>query len=214
MKALRQTQTDTKALTPEEEQVLRVTREPCICIDDHAVHQVLTQDPLAFHSHVHKALIRIANKEVTLEIPPKQIFFDPDTLGDFRVMPCRFQDDNSLVKTVKIVGTNTVQEQVPDQITVGKAFVLDPKENFISHMIDACLLSSARTGICAVQAMVSLGNTLGKLTIIGAGRVGFYTALYAAALGRVKEIVFCDKEDARSCQCVRALEKRYPKLRF
>ena len=196
----------------EEEDVLRLGVEPCRHLDDRDVHRILTASPLGFFQYVQRLLARIARGEAELEISPKQIFSDPVTKGDFRVMPCRLRDNDRVVQTVKLVGTNTVQKMVPDQITVGKAFVIDPLENYVSHMVDACLLSSARTGMCAVQAMDLLSPPQQRLVIIGAGRVGYYTALYAASLGYAKEVVFCDQNQEHSRCCVNALRLRCPQV--
>jgi ornithine cyclodeaminase/alanine dehydrogenase-like protein (mu-crystallin family) len=94
-------------------------------------------------------------------------------------------------------GTNRRQRVVPDQITVGKAFHLHPQENFITHVFEACLLSSARTGLCAALALSQLAPVRRRLTVVGAGRVGYYAALYAAALGGVEEVAFRDIEPDR-----------------
>ncbi len=205
---------DCFSLTAEEESILRVTKEPCKYLDDYTVHMLLTNNPYEFHSYVRDKLIRIAKGEIKIELPAKQIFSDQETLGDFRVMPCKTQHGKTCVKTVKIVGTNTVQNLVPDQITVGKAYVVDSNENFVSHIIDACLLSSARTGICAVQAIESLARSRRRITIVGSGRVGYYTAMYAACLGGVEEIFFIDLNEHRAKLCARALESKFQDIRF
>lgn len=62
----------------------------------------------------------------------------------------------------------------------------------MTHIIEACLLSSARTGGCAAIALKRLAPVRRRITIIGAGRVGCYAALYASALGGVDVISFVD----------------------
>ena len=136
--------------------VLRIHPEPCVYVDDKSVHAILAADPPDYIAWVERGLMDIAAGRRSLELPSKQVFPDGDRRGDFRVMPCVVRDERSAMKTVKLVGTNIDQRKVPDQITVGKAFCLDPDENFVSHIIDACLLSSARTGVCAAIAVKQL----------------------------------------------------------
>lgn len=160
---------------------LRIHREPCQTLDEQAVHHALTADPVAYMAHLKLALADIAQGRATIEHPPKMLFEDGPGEGDFRVMPCVVRRAQHVRKTVKIVGTNLLGHQVPDQVTVGKALVLDDRENFISHILDACLLSSARTGACAALFSSRAARTLSRVTIIGAGRVAYYTARYLLA---------------------------------
>jgi ornithine cyclodeaminase/alanine dehydrogenase-like protein (mu-crystallin family) len=132
--------------------VLRTKDEPCEYYEDQRVHELLTRDPGDFFRYTSRQLLDIAENRSVLELPPKQIFSDPAGGGDFRVMPCVVTRDRAARKTVKIVGTNLAQKVVSDQITVGKAMVVHPTDNYISHVFEACLLSSARTGMCAAQA--------------------------------------------------------------
>jgi ornithine cyclodeaminase/alanine dehydrogenase-like protein (mu-crystallin family) len=159
--------------------------------------------------HARRALAAIANGQSQLTLPPKQVFDDPATGGDFRVMPCELRRGREVTKTVKLVGTNAVQRRVPDQITVGKLFVLDPEENFVSAVIECCLLSSARTGVCAALAIDALAPGRDSLTVIGSGRVGLYSALYAVSACGIKHVVFCDIVAARAQQAGRWLSARY-----
>ena len=171
---------------------VRVHPEPFEYIDERAVHETLVASPEAYLDHLDRSLAGIAAGDIVVEQPSKLVFTDPESDGDFRVMPCVVRRGPAVCKSVKIVGTNVVQRTVRDQITVGKAFRLDPAENFITHIIEACLLSSARTGGCAAIALKRLAPQRRRITIIGAGRVGCYAALYASALGGVDEISFVD----------------------
>jgi ornithine cyclodeaminase/alanine dehydrogenase-like protein (mu-crystallin family) len=185
---------------------LRIHAEPCTYVNEAAVHRALVAAPSDFLAFVSNWLTLISNNRATMELPPKWICADapsPDS-GDFRVMPCVVRWGAEVIKTVKIVGTNRRQQLVPDQITVGKAFRLHPEENFITHVFEACLLSSARTGLCAALALSRLAPVRRKLSIIGAGRVGFYAALYATALG-VEEITVRDIELDRATRTAAAL---------
>lgn len=187
--------------------ILRVHAEPCAYVDEAAVHRSLTFAPSDYLAFVSNWLTLLAHGRATMELPPKWIC--PDHLspegGDFRVMPCAIRWGQEVIKTVKIVGTNRRQQLVPDQITVGKAFRLHPEENFITHVFEACLLSSARTGLCGALALSRLAPLRRKITIIGAGRVGFYSALYAMALGGVEEITFRDAQPDRAALAASAL---------
>jgi ornithine cyclodeaminase/alanine dehydrogenase-like protein (mu-crystallin family) len=165
-----------------EQRVLRTAAEPCAVITDQHAHRALTADPQGYFRHMLDSLQAIANGSITVDMPPKQLFADPGAASDFRAMPCVVRGASGTVKTVKLVGTNVRQQTVPDQITVGKALVIDSLENYITHIVDACLLSSARTGLCATLAIHLLASPRESLTVIGSGRVGYYTAFYAAAV--------------------------------
>lgn len=193
-------------------QVLRITPEPYTYFDDYQVHRLLTENPVEYLDWVRRELADIAQGAVQLELPPKQIFPDPHNESDFRLMPCIVRKGASTCKTVKIIGTNTLQQQIPDQITVGKAFALHPEENFVSHIFEACLLSSARTGACAALATELLAPACKSLTVIGAGRVGYYAALYTASSGRVQSIQIADNDRARAASTAMLLATTFPGL--
>jgi len=195
-----------------EMRVLRTTPEPCIRIDDASVHRLLTDAPESYFRHLHERLRDIAAGRIAVEMPPKQVFADPGETSDFRVMPCVTRAGSRVTKTLKVVGTNTAQRVVPDQITVGKALVIDPIENYVTHVIDACLLSSARTGLCAALAIKLMATATRRLNIIGSGRVGYYVGFYAASLCGVREIVFADCVADRAMTAAAALAARIPGL--
>lgn len=195
-----------------EQRVLRSTPEPSTIITDAEVHRALTRDPAGYLRHVHDSLRAIATGDLDIEMPPKQIFSDPGALSDFRVMPCVTRGTDGVTKTVKLVGTNIAQRAIPDQITVGKALVIDSTENYITHIVDACLLSSARTGLCAALAMQLLAARRDRLTIIGSGRVGYYAAFYAATACGIRQIEFTDNNPARATAAAAALGARVPDI--
>lgn len=176
---------------------LRLHCEPCRSVSDDEVHAALIQNPRAYLDSLSHALAQIAERRWTVEKPPKRIFEDPDEAGDFRVMPCVVRSTHSVTKTVKVVGTNLRGEVVPDQVTVGKALALHPEENFVTHIFDACLLSSARTGACAALAMARLHPEVRSLAIVGSGRVAFYAAVFAAEIG-IERIVVHDIRTGRA----------------
>lgn len=195
-------------------QVLRIHDEPYRYFDDWQVHSMLTANPTQYLDHLLAKLESLANGESSLELPNKLVFDDADAFSDFRVMPCVVRHPAGARKTVKLVGTNNLQQQVPDQITVGKAFVLDEKENFVSAGFAGCLLSSARTGACVATAVRLLADSAERIAIVGAGRVGYYSALYIAALGNAKTITLCDKVTERAENSARLLQQMYPALRI
>jgi ornithine cyclodeaminase/alanine dehydrogenase-like protein (mu-crystallin family) len=194
------------------QQVLRVHDEPYRYYDDMQVHRMLTTAPTRYLDHLLALLESLANGESSLELPHKLVFDDADAFSDFRVMPCVIRHPQRVRKTVKLVGTNNHQQQVPDQITVGKAFALDEKENFVSAGFAGCLLSSARTGACVATAVRLLADSARQVTIVGAGRVGYYAAFYIAALGETNKITVYDSVEDRAINTARMLQHDYPEL--
>lgn len=194
------------------QQVLRIHEEPYHYFDDWQIHQSLTAKPRQYLDHLLAQLKSLASGESSLELPHKLVFDDADAFSDFRVMPCVVRHPERVRKTVKLVGTNTHQQQVPDQITVGKAFALDEKENFVSAGFAGCLLSSARTGACVATAVRLLADSAENIAIVGAGRVGYYAALYIAALGQCKKISLSDSVESRAENAARLLQQTYPEI--
>lgn len=194
--------------------VFRLSGEPFSYISELEVHKALTNDPQGYYQFIKQRLENIALNKAELEMPSKLLFPDQDSDGDFRVMPCVIRDGEEVMKTVKLVGTNVIQQLVPNQITVGKAVVLHATENFITHIVEACLLSSARTAICAMLGVDYLALSRKKITIIGAGRVGYYAAFYAAALGWAENIIIHDTDILRAEKCVNSLRSEFPNITF
>jgi len=190
--------------------VLRVNNEPYRYFTESDIHASLIDHPEGYLGHLRSCLEAISSGTAEMNLPAKQIFTDIDTDGDFRVMPCVIDYPDRTIKTVKLVGTNTLQQLVADQITVGKAFMIDSSENFISHIFEGCLLSSARTGACAALAAERLGQDSRKLTVIGAGRVGYYSALYISTLLPIDTIVIHDLDTQRAQECTEQLSSQLP----
>jgi ornithine cyclodeaminase/alanine dehydrogenase-like protein (mu-crystallin family) len=199
-------------IDPALNELLRINNEPYVFYDDAAVHDALTASPRAYLDHLLDSLRAIARDEAELELPPKAVFADPGERSDFRVMPCVVRFPDRVRKTVKIIGTNWPREIVPGEISVGKAFALHSAENFIEAGFAGCILSSARTGACAVTGMRLLAPHCESLAIIGAGRVGYYTALYAAALPSIKRIEFSDIDTRRAELAAQLIGKQRPDL--
>ena len=194
-------------------EVLRVSPEPCRHHTEAEIHGALAADPGAYVRFMRQGLAAIAAGSARLTLPPKQVFDDPATSGDFRVMPCELRHAGTITKIVKVIGTNTLQRLVPDQITVGKVLLLHPGENFISDIFEACLLSSARTGACAALAVSALARARRELVVVGGGRVGMYAALFCAAEGNVGRIRFCDLRADRAGAAAGWLAAAVPGLR-
>lgn len=173
-------------------------------LGDRAVHALLTDDIPGLLGFVRDRLRAIAGGQVRVEAPPKQVFEAPDG-GDFRVMPCVTTRGSERFATVKIVGTNRAQRIVPGQITVGSVCVLHPREHFITHRFDACVFSSARTGLLAALGTQLLADRRDAVLVIGAGRVGYYSARYLAEVPGVRAIAIADADPARARLCAQAL---------
>lgn len=192
------------------EKVLRTTAEPCRYYTDREVHAALASAPLDYLSHVRGLLRDLAGGAAVMELPPKQLFDDPSEAGDFRVMPCVVKRGGQTWKTVKVVGTNLRQFTVPDQITVGKALAIHAEENFISHIFDACLLSSARTGFCITMAVDLLAENSRSFAIVGAGRVGYYAAFFLLSAHPGATVVLYDQIAGRAGQTAGVLSRQFP----
>src|SRR4026209_2227204 len=85
---------------------LRLGKEPCRYYTESEVHAALTADPAGYFRFVRRTMAAIAAGRRTVTAPPKEVFEDPGTGGDFRVMPCELRTGTRLVKTVKVIGTN------------------------------------------------------------------------------------------------------------
>jgi len=193
-----------------EQLILRPAPEPSADYDDRAVHQALTADPDDYLDFMTLHLAAIAHGEIECDIIPRVVFTDPDHMGDFRLMPCVLSGPAGRMKTVKLVGTNLVQKVVPDKITVGRAFCLDPSENFVSATFDACLLSCARTALCAAIAARHLAPACRKLLIVGAGRIGYYAGLYFSTFKSLSDVAVTDRSPDRLKAFANAAARRLP----
>lgn len=192
--------------------VLRVSPEPFRHVTDAQAFHLLTDAPADYLAYLRRRLERLANDAEALWLPPKQVYDDGPDLGDFRVMPCVAGDRDGFLKTVKVVGTNRTEHKIRDQITVGKALVLHPRDNHVTHVVDACILSSARTAACAALAMERLAPQAKHVAVLGAGRVGWFAALYVATLPGVARIELRDTVPGRGEAVARDLAARLPHI--
>lgn len=194
------TDTDT-AVQPNHEgadlrDLLRLAHEPCLYLDDLLLHRILV-DHLPELTRRLEQLVRAAaaaeGGTVTAAFGGKTLFNTPAVQGDVRVMP--FQDGADM--TVKVIGTNETGEEVPDKISVGKCLVLHPNDHYVRAVLDVCVLSSLRTGLGVLLAWTAAyGQRAPRLGVIGAGRVGFYTALAFHRAGLAESCAVFDPSPA------------------
>ena len=185
---------------------------PCRHWDEATVHRRLTADPAGYLAFARDCLADLAAGRAHVQMPPKLVLDDPlDDLGDdrgggdFRLMPCVRRGPRGVLKTVKIIGTNRAQRLLPGQITVGELLVLDAAEQCVIDRFEACLLSSARTGLVAALALAALAPQARRIAIVGAGRVGYYAAIYCAAALPLTRIELVDTDAARAEDTAQAL---------
>lgn len=194
------------------QELLRLNPEPYAYYDDQAIYAALCADPVGYLESLHYSLSLIASGAAGLDLPPKMLFSDPGERSDFRVMPCVVRYAERVRKTVKIIGTNWPRRVVPGEISVGKAFALHGEENFIEAGFAGCILSSARTGACAAMARRLLAPGAKSLAVVGAGRVGYFAALYLAAQGGLERVGFYDKDQKRAELAAMAIGQAFPEL--
>ncbi|MBU3014246.1 hypothetical protein KO488_05710 [Poseidonibacter lekithochrous] len=157
--------------------LLRIEDEPFKLIDDLTVHNILTKDISQFMRNLKKFYNDWALDQSLITLPTKSIYSVDNIKGDFRIMPCII-NKNEKIKAVKIIGTNEENNFIKDKISVGKMLLLDWYDNYIYVAIDACILSSFRTAAISVLAYTLYEyHKENAISIIGAGRIGFYTAL-------------------------------------
>ena len=183
---------------------LPASQAPAVTLGDRAVHALLTDDVPGLLRFAHAWLDAVARGTTRVHTVPKAVFDAPDG-GDLRVMACVSEAAGGRLQTVKVVGTNRAQRRLPGQITVGTVCVLHAQEHFVTHRFDACVFSSARTGLLAALAVGALAPGRAQVGVIGAGRVGYYTARYLACLPGVARVALADTDADRAARCVWAL---------
>jgi ornithine cyclodeaminase/alanine dehydrogenase-like protein (mu-crystallin family) len=193
--------------------------EPCTWFDDAYCHAQLTDAPVAYLNALQRDLQGVADGELAIALPAKQIFADSfeecrrsgSGKGDFRVMPCVVRGPERITKTVKIVGSNFSRKIVGERMTVGRALYLDPQENFVHSEFAAFALSSARTGACAAIAHRLLHGGR-SLIIFGAGPVAWYAAYYLASDKRIDRLNLIDPDVDKARRTFSALKLQFPHL--
>lgn len=165
-------------MSPPSEKLLRLSDEPCRHISEVEVHDVLMAHSHAFMDELasfYRHWPADAEGVASVQLPIKQVFSQAACAGDFRVMPCVIEPLQ--LKMVKVIGTNEEQHQIKDKICVGKAALIDYRDNYIYALFDVCALSSFRTAAIACLAFSSTGLKSFDVGLVGAGRIGFYTAV-------------------------------------
>jgi len=186
-------------------ELLRLSEEPCIYIDEMQIHHLLMKHCCEFMEQLTDFYSDWSDTD-TVQLPVKQVFSHPAVLGDFRVMPCTI-DDRQL-KMVKIIGTNEEQRTIYDKICVGKAALLDYYDNHICALFDVCALSSFRTAAVSCLALSATEYHPKRVGLIGAGRIGFYTAYILFVWLGVKKLHVYDPK-AENCERFIALCRHY-----
>jgi len=177
--------------------LLRLHDEPCQYYNELQIHNELMRSGTKLMDYLEQVYESWSKNDKMVHQPDKQVFEIEGIRGDFRVMPCIFQPAENLpVKVVKVIGTNEEETVVKDKISVGKALLLNPKDNFVEAIMDVAALSSFRTASISTLAFKRLmgfkpeqKNIIG---IVGAGRVGFYTAFILNQWLGVKNVMVTD----------------------
>lgn len=161
------------------ESLLRLKNEPYVAYTESQIHQTIMEFAEDFCDLLERFYFHWKDRRGSVLLPTKQIYTTKDLKGDFRIMPCAYHFEEKIVKVVKVVGTNEEEQVVKDKICVGKALLLHPSDNYVQAIFDVCSLSSFRTAAIATLAFKYLTETRNQMVgLIGAGRIGFYTALF------------------------------------
>ncbi len=174
------------------EKLLRLQVEPCEYFNDLQIHDILSEHRKEYFEKVGEWFKFWSLEPDKVDFPPKTILKTEGVKGDFRIMPCQIRYEGRNINSIKLVGTNEEEKVVKDKITVGKAFLYHPTDNFIAGIFDACVLSSVRTAVCAVSAFKHLSTERRSVGILGCGRIGYYTAMFLTLLDGVDEFVCYD----------------------
>ncbi len=170
--------------------LLRIEDEPFKIIDDITVHELLINDIISFMDFLKIFYEEWSVNDNFINLPIKSIYTTDNIKGDFRIMPCIINKDKK-IKAVKIIGTNEENNTIKDKISVGKMLLIDWYDNYVYSAIDACVLSSFRTAAISVLAY-SLYEFTGNISIIGTGRIGFYTAVILHKYLKIDKIYYND----------------------
>src|SRR5258706_11752363 len=128
------------------QKILRLKEEPCLYFDEAQIHQAFMEKTPAFMGLLERFYATWHRNKVFTLMPHKQVFATEGLEGDFRVMPCNIQGfEGRLIKAVKVIGTDIEQKVIRDKISVGKALLLHPQDNFVQAVFDVGALTSFRT---------------------------------------------------------------------
>jgi ornithine cyclodeaminase/alanine dehydrogenase-like protein (mu-crystallin family) len=200
-----------------ESAILRLPLEPCVHYPEMTVHREIMNGLCAFMDALEGFYLAWSREDVAVTQPRKEMFSRPDAGGDWRVMPCAveggwpfFGGAGSATDAVKIIGTNEEQRVVRDKISVGKALLLHPTDHHVEAIFDVAALSSFRTAAISVLAYKYGGYRGDALPgIIGAGRIGYYTAALLRQWMRLPRLLIHDADETRSRTFVEAVGDRF-----
>ncbi len=173
-------------------QLLRLQDEPFVHISDPEIHTILmthASELMDLFKHIY---IEWGQNEEAVYIPKKKVIQTPGLKGDFRVMPC-ITTLHGGIKAVKVIGTNEENKIIKDKISVGKTLLLDWHDNYVTAILDTCVLSSYRTAAISLLAYsLTEDQQSQNIGIVGTGRIGFYTAFLLHSWLGIKHINYCD----------------------
>ncbi len=197
-------------MTKTEEQLLRLKEEPCNYFGEAVIHQVLMKNTRRYMNALEKFYLLWKRRKSMVSYPRKQLFQTAGLKGDFRVMPCVITGLNRTpIKSVKIIGTNEEERTLKDKISVGKALLLHPHDNYVQGIFDVCAFSSFRTAAISVLVYKYLVETSkDPVAIVGAGRIGYYTAMLLQDWLNVKDFYLVDPNKKRACLLKQLIEKK------
>jgi len=142
------------------------------------IHETLEANTNAFMDMLERFYLAWQNNDALVSQPKKQLFETQGIKGGFRVMPCIIKDfEGATIKAVKVIGTNEEEQTVHDKICVGKALLINTTDNYVEGIFDVSALSSFRTAAISVLAFKHTSSSNQDIGLIGAGRIGYYTAL-------------------------------------
>ncbi len=196
--------------------VLRLKDEPCLYFKESEIHGILFSKGVRFMDELKRFYGLWHKRSGMVEMPPKKVFVTKGVAGDFRVMPCVVKGPGKrLIKAVKVIGTDIEQTIVKDKISVGKALLLHPKDNIVEAIFDVGALTSFRTAAATVLAHHYLaGPSKGKIGIIGAGRIGFYTLQLLYQWTGAREVLVEDPNGRHLAHYLRAARRVFHKLKI
>ena len=174
--------------------LLRLNDEPCVYYNETQVHRTLISHINNFMDILERVYYEWSNYADMIFLPNKQVFTVKSLKGDLRIMSCIVNNGKEeLIKVVKVIGTNEEERVVKDKISVGKALLIHPTDNFVEAIFDVCSLSSFKAAAMSVLAFKHLTNfgdhTIG---IIGCGRIGFYMSCILYHWLGVRKIMVMD----------------------
>jgi len=204
-------------MSAREASLLRLHAEPCVYYPETVVHQALMAGLRPFMDTLERFYLAWARDPAAITHPVKQVYERPGVRGDWRVMPCAVDGRSSLsdacgggIDAVKVIGTNEEGRIVGDKISVGKALLLHPIDHHVEAIFDVAALSSFRTAAISVLAWKYCGHDPHAVAgIVGAGRIGFYTAAILREWLDCRRLRVHDADEARSGLLAETIAERF-----